>query len=62
MLDINEINREIQVLENCNITNYAVCKKLAILYTIKDHYKGMNNNELKIDNMGNSIPKMMTVN
>ena len=38
MLDMNEINREIQILENCDNTNYAVCKKLAILYTIRDHY------------------------
>ena len=42
MLDMNEINKEIQILENCNNTNYAVCKKLAILYSIRDHYNNYN--------------------
>jgi len=38
MIDINEINEEIHKLENSNCTTYDICKKLAILYIVRDHY------------------------
>ena len=46
MLNMDEINAEIEKLENCDHTTYELCQKLAILYTVKDHYekKYMNNN------------------
>ena len=40
MLDMKEINKEIKALESYENTNYGVCNKLAILYIIRDHYKG----------------------
>ena len=40
MLDMNEIHEEIKKLEECKCTTQDVCKKLAILYIIRDHYKG----------------------
>ena len=39
MLDINEIHKEIDKLENCDCTDWNVCKKLAILYTVRNNYK-----------------------
>ena len=38
MLDMNEIHAEIDRLENCDCTTYDVCKKLAILYIVREHY------------------------
>lgn len=38
MLNMDEIHKEIKKLENCDCTSWDVCKKLAILYIIKDHY------------------------
>jgi len=38
MLNMAEIDKEIESLEKCNDTNYTVCKKLAILYIVRDHY------------------------
>ena len=37
MININEINEEIEKLEGCDCTTYDVCRKLAILYTVRDH-------------------------
>lgn len=39
MLDINEVHKEIEKLENCDCTTWDVCKRLAILYIVRDHYK-----------------------
>lgn len=36
MLDLEEINREIEKLENCK-TSYATCERLSILYNVRDH-------------------------
>lgn len=36
MLDLAEINREIEKLENCK-TCYATCERLSILYNVRDH-------------------------
>lgn len=38
MLDLKEIDKEIEKLENCNMT-YSVCQKLASMYIIKDHWE-----------------------
>lgn len=38
MLDMSEIHEEIKKLEDCDCTNYDVCKKLAILYIVKNYY------------------------
>lgn len=37
MLNMQEIQEEIEKLESCGATTYAVCEKLAILYNVKDH-------------------------
>lgn len=37
MIDLNEINKEIESLENSGHTSYAVCEKLANLYIVRDH-------------------------
>ena len=39
MLSINEINKEIEKLENCEYTTYGTCQKLALLYIVRDHYE-----------------------
>lgn len=40
MLDLEKINAEIKSLEETRCTTYGVCEKLAMLYTIRDHYAG----------------------
>ena len=40
MLDLEKINAEIKSLEETKCTTYGVCEKLAMLYTIRDHYAG----------------------
>ena len=40
MLDMVEINKEIKKLEEECCTDYSTCNKLAILYIVRDHYKG----------------------
>lgn len=57
MLDLKEIEKEIKILENSNNTSYAVCNKLAILYTIQDHLKEKENSimDVKMMNIGKSI-------
>ena len=42
MIDIKEINEEIYKLENCDCTTYDICRKLAILYIVKDHFSKNN--------------------
>lgn len=49
MLDMEEIKKEIQSLEECNKTSYDVCKKLAILYTVKNNY--MKDNPSKVNDV-----------
>ena len=60
MLDIEEIHEEIKKLENCNHTTYEICQKLAILYTVKNNYKGnkMMNNDMNTS-MSMSTPSMV---
>ena len=59
MLDLEEINMEIAKLEKCDCTTYDICKKLAILYTVKDHYK--REHDTKYNEMpGMSSPMMMS--
>jgi len=53
---MDEIHEEIKKLENCNCTSWDVCKKLAILYIIREHY---NNSPIQKDtglNMSMSSP------
>lgn len=40
MLNIDEINKEIDKLENCSCTTYSICQKLANLYIVREYYKG----------------------
>lgn len=47
MINMSEIEEEIKKLEKCDCTTYDVCKKLAILYTVKDHYRGNEVNEMR---------------
>lgn len=37
MIDIKEINKEIEKLENSNKTTMNICQQLAILYVVRDH-------------------------
>lgn len=57
MLNIDEIHEEIKKLENCNCTSWDVCKKLAILYIIREHY---NNSPSQKDN-GVSMTNPMSI-
>lgn len=52
MLNMDEIHKEIKKLEECDCTTYDVCRKLAILYIVKDHYKGESNTKY------NEVPSM----
>lgn len=36
---MDEINQEINKLENCEYTTYDICKKLSILYTVRNNFK-----------------------
>ena len=57
MLDMEEINEEIEKLENCDCTCYDVCRKLAILYTVREHYNKnnmRNNNTMRTSSVVNS--------
>ena len=47
MINIDEINKEIDKLEECNYTTYEVCEKLAILYIVRDHLPVKVNNVMK---------------
>lgn len=38
MININEINQEIDKLENSEYTTLNVCKNLAILYIVREHF------------------------
>lgn len=40
MLNIDEINKEILMLESKHDTTYAVVEKLAMLYIVRDHITG----------------------
>lgn len=57
MLNMEEIHKEIKKLEECNCTTYDVCKKLAILYIVRDHYSETKSKEMS---GGMSSPMMMT--
>lgn len=46
MLNMDEINQEITKLEHKDYTTYDVCQKLAILYTIRNNYKGGNGSSM----------------
>ena len=51
MLNMDEIHKEIEKLENCDCISWDVCKKLAILYIIREHHKNSSSqkdNELNI--------------
>ena len=55
MIDIKEVEKEIEKLENKD-TSYSICEKLAILYIVRDHLKEnhkesnhMISNDMKID-------------
>lgn len=59
MLDINEINKEIQILENCDHTTYPLCEKLAILYTVRDHYNYNYNDNSTMSKMPSAGERML---
>lgn len=40
MLNLDEINKEILMLESNRDTTYAVVEKLAMLYVVRDHITG----------------------
>lgn len=58
MLNIIEIQDEIKKLEECECTTQDVCKKLAILYIVKDHFKGGNETRAPWNETAPSAPSM----
>lgn len=38
MIDIKDIEKEIEKLENSDCVTYNICDKLAMLYIVRDHY------------------------
>ena len=58
MIDIEMINEEIEKLENCNCTSYNICEKLAILYTVRDHYGKSTMSNAPSMNMRTTAPMM----
>ena len=57
MLNIIEIQDEINKLEQCECTTQDVCKKLAILYIVKEHFKGGSETR---SNWNEATPSAMT--
>ena len=58
-MNMTEINREIKALEDCDCTTYSVCNKLAILYIIRDHYKGEDSMAVKSSPMETRVNSPM---
>lgn len=54
MLSMDEICDEIKKLEECEYASQDICKKLAILYIVKDHYNEKSGNSMKMTNTGMS--------
>ena len=46
MINMDEINEEIDKLEQCDRTTYPLCEKLAILYTVRNNFKGNQNGDM----------------
>lgn len=62
MIDLEQINEEIKRLENCNCTSYNVCEKLAILYTVRDHYsKPINSSSSMMKSPSSMMPATPTI-
>lgn len=62
MIDLEQINEEIKRLENCNCTSYNVCEKLAILYTVRDHYsKPINSSSSMMKSTSSIMPATPTI-
>ena len=57
MIDIEEINKEISKLENCECTSYKICEKLAILYIVRNNLPGLESVSAKKNN--NATTDMM---
>ena len=58
---MHEIHEEIAKLEKCDCTTYDVCRKLAILYIVREHYgkNGGNETNTMATTMRMSSPSMM---
>ena len=53
MIDMEEINKEIKKLEDCDCMTWSVCEKLAILYIVRKYF-----NEGNMDNRSMSVASM----
>lgn len=60
MIDLEEINKEIEQLENCGCTSYKVCEKLSVLYIVRNNFSGLDSISAKnnSDMMISTIPMM----
>lgn len=62
-MNINEIDEEIKKLEQNEYTTYGNCYKLAVLYTVRDHFpkekKGKEVLPMSMAPMMNEMPPMM---
>lgn len=54
MLNIDEINKEILMLESNRDTTYAVVEKLAMLYVVRDHITGAVSQSVPLEVEGES--------
>lgn len=50
---MEEINKEIKKLEDCDCMTWSVCEKLAILYIVRKYF-----NEGNMDNRSMSVASM----
>ena len=56
MLSMEELNKEIKKLEDCECVTWNICEKLAILYIIRDHIQFT---EEKYEDVKMTSPMMM---
>lgn len=61
MINIEEINKEIHKLENCECTSYKICEKLAILYIVRNNLPGLESVSAKKNNNNNSDMMMSMI-
>lgn len=59
MIDIEEINKEIYKLENCECTSYKICEKLAILYIVRNNLPGLESVSAKKNNNSDMMMPIM---
>jgi len=49
MINIHEIEEEIKKLESKDYLTFDICNKLAMLYTVRNNYKPLENNKMELE-------------